>query len=490
MSTQDAKSSVTRQKSGIRAALEYTGIPPSWLDKRPRLPSRNWLIFLSVTSSITGLYIYDRRQCKRIKQEYIEKVKYLSEQTADHLSWPRKVTVYGAKWPGDEDYDQAIKYFRKYVKPVLVAGAVDYEMIVGKRSGDLTRRVADEVKTRRRVDVGLDPAPSQELLPPGYPFRPLSEVRQKELEGGIVIVGRPTWKEFMAGLKRGWTESIEKFDEDERLAQELEMDGRFDEPEEPLEVGESFAETNKDSSSPLTSSPVLSHLQYRLPPPSPQSKPPAPSSIPESLNTPPAAVPVLPPILFVTFTNYIGFKQIPLMIWDFFNQRHKVLSGAEAGYRLVMSCLRPFNGPPEAAAQPLFADITSTSASSPSGPKNDLDFDKETESYYRSSLFSIPKDIEKARKKYYEELPAKLAVARELARGTREPTKQEIENPPSTEVELRADRMKKEKRWRADLEGWNIVRPDKEVEWDERFRDALRVFDDPPDTDLPTVSAT
>jgi len=120
MNTQDAKSPVTSpRKSGIRAALEYTGIPPSWLDKRPRLPSRNWLIFLSVTSSITGLYIYDRRQCRRIKQEYIEKVKYLSEQTADHLSWPRKVTVYGAKWPGDEDYDQAIKYFRKYVKVVF-----------------------------------------------------------------------------------------------------------------------------------------------------------------------------------------------------------------------------------------------------------------------------------------------------------------------------------------------------------------------------------
>jgi len=370
------------------------------------------------------------------------------------------------------------------LKPILVAGAVDYDMVVGKRSGEVTRRIAEEIKARRRVDAGLDPSPSQEQLPPGYPFRPLSELRQKELEGGIVIIGRPTFKEYMAGLKRGWTESMEKVDEDERLAQELEMDGRFDEPEEPLEVGEVLSGTEKPSSSALPPSPVLSHLQYRLPSSQPKSA--SSSPIPESLNSPPAIIPVLPPILFVTFTNYIGFKQIPLMIWDFFNQRYKVRSGAEAGYRLVMNSTRSFNAP-EPSSQPLFSDITTPSTSTSGG---DLDFDKEAESYYRSSLSSIPDDIEKARKKYYDELVGKLATARALARGTREPTKEEIENLPSTEVELRADRMKKEKRWRGDLEGWNIVRPDKEVEWDERFRNALRVFDDPPDTDLPTVPTT
>ena len=103
-------------RSGIKTALEYTGIPPSWLEKRPKLPSRNWLIFLSVTSSVAGLYIYDRQQCKHIRQSYIDKVKHLAEQPADPFEIPRKVTVYAAKWPGDEDYDQSMRYFRKYVK--------------------------------------------------------------------------------------------------------------------------------------------------------------------------------------------------------------------------------------------------------------------------------------------------------------------------------------------------------------------------------------
>lgn len=103
-------------QSGIKTVLQYTGIPPSWLDKRPKLPSRNWLIFLSVTSAITGYYLYDRKQCKEIRQEYVEKVKHLSKVPLPSMALPRKVTVYGCKWPNDEDYDRSLKYFRKYVK--------------------------------------------------------------------------------------------------------------------------------------------------------------------------------------------------------------------------------------------------------------------------------------------------------------------------------------------------------------------------------------
>lgn len=96
--------------------LQYTGIPPSWLNKRPKLPSRNWLIFLSTTAAITALYAYDRRKCKEIREHYIQKVQHLSEHPLPSLGLPRKVTVYGSKCPGDEDSDRSLKYFRKYLK--------------------------------------------------------------------------------------------------------------------------------------------------------------------------------------------------------------------------------------------------------------------------------------------------------------------------------------------------------------------------------------
>ncbi|KAJ7172126.1 inner membrane protein import complex subunit Tim54-domain-containing protein [Mycena filopes] len=432
----------TGPASGIKSVLRYTGIPPSWLDKRPKLPSRNWLIFISITASTAGLYIYDRQQCKTIRKRYIDMVKDLADEPVASLSRPRKVTVYGGKWPGDEDHDQTLKYFRKYVKPILVAAAVDYEMITGKRLGDIANRVADDIVSKRRLEAGLDSRPAVYQQLPTYQT-PLEE-RRNELDGGIVLIGRPTFKEFMTGLKRGWTAPLEKVDTDELLAQELEMDGRFDEEDDPTERTEV--------------------KPFEPPPPSP----------PPSSASPLPPIPPLPPLLLVPFTDILGFTKIPLMIWQFFNRRYDVLTGAEAGYKLVMRHTRPFSSPSET---PLFSDITTPGSAE---SESDCDFDKECERHFRRSLSKIPAENVKAREKYYAELKTKLEIARALARGTREPTKDEIQNPPPTEVELRAERMKKEKRWRGDLEGWQIIAPGTKVAWDERFRDALSVFVDPP----------
>lgn len=138
-----------------------------------------------------------------------------------------------------------------------------------------------------------------------------------------------------------------------------------------------------------------------------------------------------------------------------------------------MKDTRPFEPPPASSDEELSDGILPTQ-----NPRSDLQFDRDAETYYKTSLSSIPADIEKARKKYYDALPAQLETARAISRGTREMTKDEKENPPPTEVELRAERMKKEKRWRGDLEGWEIVKPEQDVAWDERFTHALRVFVD------------
>ncbi|KAG6851271.1 hypothetical protein H0H93_011707 [Arthromyces matolae] len=469
MSTADASPNPVepKQPSGIRAALRYTGIPVHWLDKRPKLPSRNWLIFLSVTSCITGYYIYDRRQCRRIKQHYIDLVKDQADQAVDPLAWPRKVTVYGAKWPGDEEYQQATKYFRKYVKPILVAAAVDFELVSGKRFGDVAEHVAEDVRKRRRIDHGIDPIPEVAKALPTY--KSPEEVAKHKLQGGIVIVGRPTLKEFMAGLSKGWTDPLDNVDREDALARELEFDSAFDEVDEPTTDDASPSSGSQVRFPTVQNSPLFSPLQLRPPPSSSKTK----SSIPDTINAPPDVIPQVPPLLLVPFINHIGLSQIPLMIWEWFNQRHKVRSGSEAGYRLVMSQSRPIIPPPDEPTVK-FSDIT-TPVDIPQG---DLGFDKEAESWYKTSLSKFSSDIEDARHKYYEQLPKRLATARELARGTREATKEEIDNPPPTEVELRAERIKKELRWRGDLAGWDIVKPQQKVVWDSRFSDALRIFTD------------
>jgi len=38
------------------------------------------------------------------------------EPLSGSLDVPRKVRVYGGRWPEDDDEDRALRYFRKYVK--------------------------------------------------------------------------------------------------------------------------------------------------------------------------------------------------------------------------------------------------------------------------------------------------------------------------------------------------------------------------------------
>lgn len=455
------------QKSGVRAAFEYTGIPPSWFDKRPKLPSRNWLIFLSVTTSIVAYYVYDRRECRRIRADYSSRVEHLAKEPLGTTDLPRKVTVYGAKWPGDEDHDKSLKFFRKYVKPIFVAAAVDYEMISGRRSGDLANRIADEIKTRRRIDAGVEP-PSHSPVPlPNQPT--LEQKRKRELEGGIVLVGRHTLKEFMSGLKRGWTESMDRVDREDMLAQELASDGRFDEPEEPVIDPEVVDGEPLPTRSRLLPSQNAALFPLQMPSSSPSKSTQYTSNIPAHLDTPPSTIPTLPTLLLVPFTNHIGFRQVPNMLWGFFNERHKVRAGSEAAYSLILSHVRPF------AAANTASEIQESQLDGRQG--GDLDFDLPAESYYDGAY--TPSETEKARKTYYDALPAKLATARALARGTRAPTKEEDSHPPPTEVELRAERLKKEMRWRGDEAGWEIVKPGQLVQWDERFADALQISDEP-----------
>lgn len=134
--------------SSINPAFRYLGIPPSVLNWRPKPPSRNVSIFLLFTGTLTSLYVYDRRECKRLKKEYVEKVRWMSEESVNDdmqddqrtpvggasksAGWmPRKVVVYGARVPEDVDVDRGAQWFKKYVK---VRPPCSLSLLVGSRT--------------------------------------------------------------------------------------------------------------------------------------------------------------------------------------------------------------------------------------------------------------------------------------------------------------------------------------------------------------------
>lgn len=371
--------------------------------------------------------------------------------------------------------------------------------------GAISELIRDKAKEQRREQLGI--------LPPASPWSPPTAVdKQKEherwMEGGTILIGRHTFKEYMHGLQQGWTESLQAVDAEEVLANRLSEDGRFDEPEEPFALDPGSNETgSSDDSPPSSSSPALRPSPTARPPsslfaplsrnqqPSPQSSlSESTSAVPESMTQIPESIPIQPPILLVYYPNRLGFLNIPLIIADFFNERKNVRIGCEAAYKLVMNESRPFIPPTstiiskdEGSSSPTEngeTETTSVPESSGSalglmGHGGDADFAVDSEDNFGKSFAKLPKTTAKARESYYKELPDKLKLARALARGEREPTKDEQAYPPSTEVELRSQRLSKEKKWTSDEDAWKWLRAGSGVTWDERFESALRVFTTP-----------
>ncbi|WRT63531.1 uncharacterized protein IL334_000436 [Kwoniella shivajii] len=460
---------VPKELTGFRSALSHTGIPHSVLTWKPKLPSRNWIIFWTITSSITATYYYDRMESKRIKNETIKLVQDKSKEVLQggSLGIPRKITVYGAKWGGDEDTDRALRYFRKYVKPYLVAAAIDYSLPTAPLHGSITRQVHASILSQRRQALGLE-APPPQLSLPGI-LTP-EEAKQKELEGGIVLVGRASFKEYMEGLKRGWMGDVNDWKWEDEIEKKLENDGVFNETIDTSSsdstsldqsIEPSFAPDQVASSTPIQPIKPATGLGF-LSRPSPIHQtqvPPSSSSsstayqIPSQYHTPPNPLPPQPPILFLPFVNHIGFTQIPQMIKSFFTERYRVKQGSEAALAIIDNHIRPFD------------------------ETKDLEFDKENEIYYNNAARELHTRVDQAKKDYYESLKPKIDLARQYENGQRELTTEENKSGKVITVnELKEERKKKELRWMGNQEGWDIVKPESAVSWDQTWSGWLNVF--------------
>lgn len=136
--------------------LKFMGVPEAVLRWKPRLPSRNWSIFFTVTGSLSYMYYYDRKQCKLIRQEYIDKVRFLAEQPMRVDEHPRKVRIFSAVSPGDDDPDKSLLYFKKYVK---VSATAVHAYSICLRSDNICNSIAyTDRRSHRLRDYQWHPA--------------------------------------------------------------------------------------------------------------------------------------------------------------------------------------------------------------------------------------------------------------------------------------------------------------------------------------------
>lgn len=178
-----------------------------------KLPSRNWLIFWTVSTAISAAIIYDKREKKRATAQWARAVEHLSKEPISNPSaMPRKLTIYLSAPPGD-GLRTAQDHFTEYVKPILAKSGLDWEFVQGRRQGDVRAVIAERLrKVRRGWERDLSGAAAESDVEDEVPTADdIIEAIRKErgipsYEGvkGDIVIGRHTWKEYIRGLHEGW----------------------------------------------------------------------------------------------------------------------------------------------------------------------------------------------------------------------------------------------------------------------------------------------
>lgn len=245
------------KKSWSNPALRAMGIP------KISLPSRNWMIFWTVLATIGGSIYYDKHQQKLIREKYMKQVENLGQELYASNRLPRKLSIFIAP-PPDDFLEESLKHFRRYIKPILNAAAVDFDVYTEGRQGEIRSQVAEKVRQLRRKAIEDQQKKEDEARAEAYShswtkffkedavnvFKKLKFSKEKETEvyvdrhelytptdvlglyklveplnpvsddekdihlaGGIICVGRGSYKEYITGIHEGLLGPLEKPEE-------------------------------------------------------------------------------------------------------------------------------------------------------------------------------------------------------------------------------------------------------------------------------------
>jgi mitochondrial import inner membrane translocase subunit TIM54 len=242
-------------------AFRMLGMP----NFRFKLPSRNWLIFLSVTGSFAAAITFDRRQKRAAQKKWCDLVSHIAQHPLPVNQMPRKLTIFLSAPPGD-GIRPSREYFKEYIKPVLVAAAMDYDVIEGRKEGDVRYGTAEQIRRLRREKGEQTEKPDEREIDPEQlvdNIREQLKICPEPVIRGDLIIGRHTWKEYLRGLHEGWLGPLD--DPQSRK-----------EPTPPSDDASPSTSTNDASTSTNTDPPSESPAENRIPPKEAETKPPSP----------------------------------------------------------------------------------------------------------------------------------------------------------------------------------------------------------------------
>ncbi|EAW10622.1 Tim22-complex subunit TIM54 [Aspergillus clavatus NRRL 1] len=319
----------------VNPAFRMLGMP----NLRFKLPSRNWMIFFTITGSLSAAIIYDRREKRRVQQKWSDLVAHISKEILPIDETRRKLTVYLAAPPGD-GLRVARDHFKEYVKPILVAAALDYVVIEGRREGDVRAMLAERIRKHRRK-AGEPSSVVEEIGNEDI----IADARQRigvtEEPGpkGDLVIGRHTWREYIRGLHEGWLGPLDPplppVTPTEEPSPSAEVPAAS-EPADGAPVAEFVEETtekkeepeNKDEKPAKPTGPTPAYIF-----PAEYSSHSLPATLPQSFES---SVPI-------QFPHLLGFLNTPIRLYRYLNRRHLADDiGREVAGIVLASSSRPY----------------------------------------------------------------------------------------------------------------------------------------------------
>lgn len=298
---------------------------------RLKLPSRNWLIFLSITGSFAAAITYDRRRKKAAQKKWCDLVSHIAQQPLPVNQMPRKLTIFLSAPPGD-GIRPSREYFKEYIKPVLAAAAIDYDVVEGRKEGDVRYGTAEQIRRlrRRKGEKGetLDPD-EKDPAEVVERFREQQQIHPEPVVRGDLVIGRHAWKEYIRGLHEGWLGPLDK---PKAIPKQP---APHSEDASPSENTDTMAEKSVEDKEPAEEE----QKQKPHSPPYAYISTSAYATSPASPNLPIHLEPSAP----IPHRHILGFINTPVRIYRFLTQRHLADSIGRETAAVVLGFSRPYH---------------------------------------------------------------------------------------------------------------------------------------------------
>lgn len=293
------------------------------------------MIFLSITGSWTAAVMYDRRQKRRIQKKWATVVEHIAHEPLDPHQLPRKLTIYLSAPPMD-GLVPARDHFHQYVKPILVAAALDWDAIEGRREGDVRAGLAERIRKLRRrkgeataepMELGL----AEEL----EGLRQRAGVSEWGGPGGDIIIGRHTWKEYVRGLHEGWLGPLDAPPVPEPASESISAGTT------PAPADDASPTATADSPKPEDAEKPKEEEEKK---PKKNKQPPPFIAASEYQNAilSPNCPQALGPSAVIPFPHLLGFFNFPIRMYRFLNQRKVADAIGRETAAAVLGAYRPF----------------------------------------------------------------------------------------------------------------------------------------------------